>query len=155
MYIAMSRSVNIFFKKSQAVKQPHFIHDTKKCRFIFASLQMQVLEKNTEYNLVPSPGPFSQNSENQIILCKRLDGISKMADIVVEQACNLTSDRHLTKNPVYMYVHVCTLVALYTCVQCFLHTLRFLCYAHFQCLREDTCTPQRAYFSFIVSGLLR
>ena len=31
----MSRSVNHFFKKSQAVKQPHFIYDTKKCRFAF------------------------------------------------------------------------------------------------------------------------
>ena len=82
----MSRSINNFFKKSQAVKPPHFMHDNLsfklqrnadlpsqdyKCRFTFAFTKMA--EKTAElckYN----PGPFVQNSE--IILCTRLGEIS-------------------------------------------------------------------------------
>ena len=83
----MSRSVKNFFKKSQAVKQPHFVHDNLSFNLQRnADLPLHLprwREKTRNYiNTTSYPGPFGQNSE--IILRTRLAGISKMADIVVE-----------------------------------------------------------------------
>ena len=86
----MSWSVNNFFEKSQAVKQPHFMHDNLSFKLqrnadlpLHLPRWREITRNYTNTTQVHSyPGPFGQNAE--IILRARLAGISKMADIVVE-----------------------------------------------------------------------